>query len=251
MKDQRSTTGKQRYPAFTGRIMVDTYRGTTRVRAWPRKRGPSKSKQVREQNQWFKAANALAKIADASQLTLAIEATRNIGLYPRDLIVRAMGVGIMDIVEADGRVITYRQRFWEDIMFQGAIIRPSSDVTPGLNAWLTLSWPPPLIDTPGLWNPAEPTRLTIGEHLEIVEVGCDIKQQSTGGPLLASRIRRNGSEDVAWRGSTSQGSVGGQISTGPIPVDEGDYFEVLYFATRAGDFLAGPLWFSLTVLQAQ
>jgi len=250
VKDQRSTTGKQRFPALRGRIIVDTWRGKPRVRSWPRKRGTPKSQVVRDQNAWFKAANELARKAAPSQMALSIEATANTGLYPRDLLIRSMGVGLLDIVEPDGRVITYRQKFWEPIMFQGAIIRPSSPITPGVNVWTTLTLPVPLIDTAAFWNVATPTRLTIPEHIEIVKVSCDIKQESTGGPLLAIRVRQNGVTDVAWSQATSSGTVGDHVSTGPIPVVQGDYFEYLTFPTRAGNFPVGPTWFAIEVLQA-
>lgn len=251
MRDQRSTTGKQRYPAFNGRIIVDTYRGQTRVRSWPRPTGTPASEQVRDQNAWFKAVNQLAMRADPSQMKLAIESVRNTGLYPRDLIVRAIGQGLIDIIDETGRLITYRQRFWSPIMFQGAIIRPTSPITPGVNVWTGLSWPPPLIDTASFWDPAEPTRLTIPDHIEIVEVYCCIKQNASASALLATRIVRNDTVDVAWSQATSSGTVGDHVSTGPLPVVQGDYFEVFTFPTRAGDFPVGPTWYGLAVLQAQ
>ena len=251
MKDERSVTEKQRYPSFKGRFIVDTYRGQTRIRTWPRKRGTPKSQMVRDQNAWFKEANHLVKIAAASQITLAIEATRNTGLYPRDLMLRAMGSGLIDIVEPDGTVITYRQKFWSPIMFQGVIIRPAAPITPGVNVWTTITLPLPQVDTAGFWNVGAPTRLTVPTNIEIVEVNCDVKQESSGGPLLAIRIRLNGVTDVAWSQATSSGTVGDHVSTGPIQVVAGDYFEFLTFPTRAGNFPAGPTWFGATILQAQ
>lgn len=249
MTKNRSDTKKQNHPSFTGRVIVDTYRGKQRIRAWPRRRGTPKSEQVRDQNAWFKAANELAKRAAPSQIKATITATANVGLYPRDVLVRAMGAGLLDIVTPEGRVITYRQHFWSPIMFQGTIIRPPLAITPAVGVWFTIPWPLPLIDTAGLWNVATPTRLTIPAHIDIVAVECDIKQESTGGPLLAIRIVQNGTTDVAWAQATSSGTVGDHVSTGPIPVVQGDYFECLVFPTRAGDFPAGPTWWGATILE--
>jgi len=251
VKDQRSTTGKQRFPALRGRIIVDTWRGKPRIRAWPRKRGKPKSQMVRDQNDWFREANKLVMKAAPSQMSLAISATRNTGLYPRDLMLRAMGVGLVDIVEPDGTLITYRQKFWSPIMFQGVIIRPASPITPGVNVWNTITLPLPQLDTAGFWGAGAPTRLTVPTNIEIIEVVCDVKQESTGGPLLAIRIRQNGVTDVAWSQATSSGTVGDHVSTGPLQVVAGDYFEFLVFPTRAGNFPVGPTWFGLHILQAQ
>ena len=251
MRDQRSTTNKQRFPALKGRVIIDSYRGQTRLRAWPRKRGRPKSQQVRDQNAWFKEANNQAMRAAASQMRQSIDATAGTGLYPRDLIVRAMGAGLIDIIEPDGTFITYRQKFWEPIMFQGAIVRPTSAINPGVNIWNTITLPLPLVDTAGFWNAGAPTRLTIPTNIEIVKVGCNVKQNSSGGPLLATRIVMNGTTDVAWSQATSSGTVGDHVSTGPMMVSPADYFEFLVFPTRAGPFPVGPTWFAVEILQAQ
>lgn len=249
MTKPRSDTGKQRHPSFTGLVIVDTWRGVQRVRAWPRKRGTPTSEQVRDQNAWFKAANQLVMRAEPSQIKASIAATANVGLYPRDVLVRAMGAGLLDIVTPEGQVITYRQHFWEHKVFQGTIIRPASDIVPAVGTWFTIPWPLPLIDTAGFWDVAAPTRLTVPAHIDIIQVSGGVKQASTGGPLLALTIRQNGAVDVAWSQATSSGTVGDTFSTGPIPVIQGDYFECLIFATRAGNLSAGPLWYGVEILE--
>jgi len=245
----RSQTGKQRYPALSGRLIIDTYRGQTRVRAWPRKRGPHTIPDQIIQTQWFKAANKLALTVAPSQIAVATEATRNTGLYPRDVIIRAMGAGLLDIIEPDGTLVTYRQKFWERVVFQGTIIRPTVDIVPAVGVWFLVNWPLPVIDTAGFWNVAVPARLTVPDHVDIIKVHGDIKQMSTGGPLLAIRIRLNGTLDVAWSQATSSGTVGDHFSTGPIPVVQGDYFECLIFPTRAGNLTAGPTWWGVEILE--
>ncbi len=70
--------------------MIDTFRGTLRVRKWPKKRGRPKSERQRWWNEWFKQANLLAKYADPLTQATAIELTKGSGLYPRDIILKAM-----------------------------------------------------------------------------------------------------------------------------------------------------------------
>lgn len=187
--------------------------------------------------------------AAPSQIKAAIAGSRNTGLYPRDLLVRAMGNGLVDFYTEEGRLITYRQHFWEPIMFQGTIIRPTVDIVPAVGVWFLVLWPLPLIDTAGFWDVASPSKLTVPAHIDIIKVHGDIKQMSTGGPLLAIRIRRNGVDDVAWSQASSSGTVGDHYSTGPIPVVEGDYFETLIFPTRAGNLTAGPTWWGVEILE--
>ncbi len=79
-----------RSESLSGKMMVDTVRGVLRVRKWPRKRGTPKSARQRWWNDWFRQANLLAKYVDAATMRKAIELTANTGMYPRDIILKAM-----------------------------------------------------------------------------------------------------------------------------------------------------------------
>lgn len=70
--------------------MIDTVRGVLRVRKWPKKRGTPKSPLQRWWNDWFRQANLLAKYADSMTQARAIALTKGTGLYPRDIILKAM-----------------------------------------------------------------------------------------------------------------------------------------------------------------
>ncbi len=80
----------RRGPSYRGRVMIDTVRGVIRVRKWPKKRGRPKSALQRWWNDWFKQANLLAKYADPMSLVAAKEMTKGTGLYPRDVLLKAM-----------------------------------------------------------------------------------------------------------------------------------------------------------------
>jgi len=84
--DPRSTRGI----SLNKQYMVDVYRGTIRVRKWPKKRGPPKTDAHREQVEKFSQANRLAKYALPQSQVAAISATKNTSFYPRDLQVMAM-----------------------------------------------------------------------------------------------------------------------------------------------------------------
>lgn len=249
MTKNRSDTSKQRYPAFQGRLIYDTWRGQQRVRSWPRKRGPSKNYLQQIQTQWFKAANAIAKIAAPSQQKAAIEATRNTGLYPRDVIVRAMGAGLIDIVDEDGKLIQYQQDRMDPVAFQGAILELTSDQAIPVNTVTPVTFPLPVKDTASFWDITEPTRLTIPPGVALVEIGCRTLQLVTKTGQLILLLSKNGSEFArqAIGGTMWHGEV---LKTGALPVVEGDYFEFkLFMGYGGGAAVAGGLTaFSINVL---
>lgn len=79
-----------RLPSHAARFMIDTVRGVIRVRKWPKRRGRPISSAQRFWVDWFRQANELAKYASAMDQTAAIEASKDSGFYPRDIILKAM-----------------------------------------------------------------------------------------------------------------------------------------------------------------
>jgi len=71
-------------------FMIDTVRGVLRVRKWPKKRGTPKSPLQLWWIDWFRQANLLAKYVDAHSARRAIEITKGMGMYPRDVLLSAM-----------------------------------------------------------------------------------------------------------------------------------------------------------------
>ena len=233
MTANRSQTGKQRYPSLQGRVIYDTYRGQQRVRSWPRPRGPSPLEQQQIQTEWFKAANLLAVKAAPSQMAVAVESTRNLGLYPRDVIIRAMGAGLIDIIEPDGSLIQYRQDRLDKVIFQGAVLELDVDQAIPANTVTTVSFPLPVIDTASFWDVTSPGRLTIPEGVTLVEVGCRTLQLTTKTGQLILLLNWNGIEFArqAIGGTMWHGEV---LKTGPLPVVEGDYFQFKLFMGYTG-----------------
>lgn len=230
--------------------MVDTFRGRVRVRAWPKKRGPSKSPFVRDQNEWFRQATRNMPYIDAGQMSLAIDAAKGTGLYPRDIIMNAMAGGFLEFEMPDGRLIKYRKPFLEDVMFQGCTLQKDATQTLVASAFTTLTWPLPLFDTAGFWNIAEPTRITIPANVSIVRLsGFFAPNAGLTTSVLAIDINKNGTKIVRFQNTNSSSPFSGVFS-GPRDVVEGDYFELVIWADVAQTTSPDPTtFFSLEVLE--
>lgn len=238
------------FPALKGKLIVDTYRGQMRVRSWPRKTGPSKSAQVRRQNQWFKQANALARKAVPSQMALAIDMTKGTGLYPRDLLLRQMSGGIYDIITGEGVNYQPRSYFRESKVFQGVVLELDAPMTFAAGVRVFPIWPLPILDTLGFWDVGDPSWITIPAGINVVEL-------FTGFMLTPSG---QGFDLAIWNqvpkvmGETFNSGLtlsGGVALTGPIPVVEGNQFRIAAISDQTRD--TDPTrrnFFSLNVLEA-
>ena len=248
----RSDPTKQRFPAFKGKIIVDTYRGKLRTRSWPRKTGTPKSETVRSLNTWFTSANRMAKQLLPSQQVLAIALAKGTGLYPRDLLVKSIYGGMFDIATEDGRLIQHRVFQLEDVMFQGAILQlTSNQVIPGTTE-TQFVWPLPVLDTAGFWDITQPKRLTIPQGVEVIALtGSWAATANVGSFNAITALRRNlvrVTRDVV----TINTQGGATTARGALVVEEGDIIDLSIFPVKA--FTAqGNQQTALTlqVLQAQ
>lgn len=246
----RSDPRKQRAPALKGLLMVDTSRGRLRIRKWPRKRGPPKHPFTRQWNDWFRDANFIAKRAAGHAQNAAIELTKGTGLYPRDIMLRAMSKGLMDMIDEDGTLIQNRERRLEKMSFNGCIIRPTANITIGAGAAVAPTWPLPVLDTFGFWNAGAPTLLTIPAGVEIVQLFA-------GGASSVSTTQRifvifelNGTIRRGYISATGGGTAGIIGSSGPMVVTPGDTVRVRFFFSVGTTLLGnGDTYFTLEVLQ--
>lgn len=231
--------------------MVDTFRGRIRIRAWPRKRGPSKSTEVQQQNAWFKAANLLAKKAAGPQIVTAMEAAKGTGLYPRDIILRAMGVGLFDIILPGGELVTYRQGGVDPVAFQGAILELAVAIPIPANTTTLIVYPLPLVDTALFWDIANPTRLTIPTGVTIVRFTARTYEEVTQVGQLLIMLFKNGAPALARVGFNATAWHGETLESGAIQVVAGDYFEMGVHMAYPGTADAnGRTHFSVEILEA-
>lgn len=84
-------------------VIYQTDRGQLKVQSWPRKRGRPKSPITREQNEWFRQANLVAKYAPSRDQWMAIEIAKGGPWYPRDLMMSAMKGRLFEVLILDGQ----------------------------------------------------------------------------------------------------------------------------------------------------
>jgi len=98
----RTVPKSGRAPSLRGSYMIDTVRGVLRVRKWPKKRGPPRSAAQRFWVDWFTQANRLAHYVDGMAQVRAIEMTKLSGMYPRDVLLKAMRGRLYSLVDQNG-----------------------------------------------------------------------------------------------------------------------------------------------------
>jgi len=221
----RSGPGRLRYPALRGGVVVDTVRGKTRVRKWPRARGKRLHPHTTYMNNWFRDACNKLKYADTRAIDFAIKATKGTGLYPRDVLMAGMGSGLIDLVLPDGTPITYKRQGLHPVAFQGCIVPKTANQSVTGGVYTSISWSLPNIDTAGIFNLGIPTRFTVPPGVNIVRAEVQVSCTVAGAVLTAMRLLKNGATTLADNrfGSIERGAC--SFDSGAIPVQNGDYLE--------------------------
>lgn len=232
-------------------MMVDTYRGQIRLRAWPRNRGPSKSEKVRRLNDWFKGANKLAKVVEPTQQNMAIAMTKGTGLYPRDLILKQMAGGMYDLFQEDGRQILPRKRYREKVVFQGVILQLLITQALITNVLTPIVFPTPVLDTNGFYSPAAPSFITIPAGVPVVRIDAGWNGAiSTPNRRQIIALYKNG---ALWRvqDGFAVSTPAQTMTMGVDVVAEGDTFEIKCLCAIAQSaFGSGRTFMTLNVLEA-
>ena len=242
----------ERFPAFHGRYILYADRGQLRVRSWPRKRGPSKSSEVRIQNQWFTDANKLAKHCAASQQVQAIALTKGTGLYPRDLLLKCMVGGIIAPITADGRELQVMRKVVEPVTFQGFNLRLNANQNIGIGVMAAPTWPLPHRDTLGFWSVASPTLITIPLGVTMMQFYSGALAAAQWNNWMIGQIRDPAGDSWGRSDNVGNTSHGIQVGTGPIVVTPGQQFEAVW-QLGAGGVLQGTTentWFAGVVMEA-
>lgn len=238
MSTPRGWPGKQNFPAINGRFVVDTYRGKMRVRAWPKPRGKPKSRAQQIAIDRFTAANRLAKEAPGEIQNQCIEATKGSGLYPRDLLVRAILSGWYEIHTDDGRLIRHGRPQVETKVFQGFILRQETGEFRPANTGVPLSWPLPIRDTAGFWNPASPGIITIPEGVAIMSFFAGNDRAGGGFSTMRMSIGAAGVNPGNRAVHTVSTTNRLTLATGPVLVDQGQTWSVV--ANASSSYTTNP-----------
>lgn len=235
-------------PGTSGAYVVDTWKGQYRVRKWPAKRGFPKDPIQASRVNRFADANRLAKFVNGNFWNLAHRLAQGTGLYPRDFLVQAMLTGHADVAREDGSLITYKEFFLEEAMFQGCTVQRTSGqvITSGGNRVIT--WQLPIIQTVPIWSAGAPTRLTVPTNVNIVTMKASIASLAAVNGAQIIFIQNQAGVLVAATTVTQNAGVNSQCDSGPIYVSPGDWFECYVFWGANGTVAANPRsHFSMTI----
>jgi len=236
--------------AHANRLVLRVSRGKLVAQAWPKKRGNQQTDFQRQTVKNFVDAQFLAKHGDPGQWLVAMEATKKTGLYPRDLLTRAITVGIQDVIFEDGTELNRCQPKYEIPMFQGCRVHRTSSVSLTSGAARTITWQASLLNPLGMWDVGDPTRITIppGANVASFFFQC---APSTNENADVSYIIRNESTSTTYgfavfgRTSLTYG-LGALCSTGPVPVVAGQNWiaQINPGVTRSFQGSQSAMWFS-------
>lgn len=205
--------------------MVDVFRGRIRIRQWPRKRGTPKSLAVRLNNSSWRNAVAAIKLASPGQWAQALRITKGTGLYPRDVLLKAMTVGLWDIVLPDGTILSSYRPKVEAVVYQGACIenQAGQNFASGDNI---VAFDTPRIDTSLIWDGAQPTRFTVPPTVSRVRLRFSAAVVFTTQHPVTFGWKKNGGAKVSMLPHDTSFNFGAVMDSGPLNVVPGDYFEI-------------------------
>lgn len=257
-----------RRPSMRGILMQDVSQGVERNRAWPKKRGRPKNSTTREQNEWFRQAQAATKYIDAQLMTSVMEATAGTPLLPRDLLTMMFANRFIMIEMPDGRKLypvtakrdvsdsldtlgqtvgfTLRRgtQFWEavpyqDLTYYGATASRSTDQSISHETFTPIIFTG--VEDPDhiWWNVSNPTRLTVPPNVNRVRLTASARRASQTGQFLIY-ITKNGQSapdvmGLPWQDTDTASTDFNSIASAAIPVVEGDYFELIAFMTNTAN----------------
>lgn len=213
------------FPALRRGVVVDTVRGKVRLRKWPKPRGKNLAPHTRYMNNWFRDASAKIKRADAHMVESAIKMAAGTGLYPRDILMKAGARPFYTLTLPDGSQLHPKRQGLQAVSFQGCRLQlvDPQNISGGANN--VIEWPIPEVDTAGLYSGVNPGRITIPNGVNIVNLCAACWATVFSSTTVYTDILRNGSEVVASARDNSVPRITEQVTTGPLLVEAGDYFE--------------------------
>jgi hypothetical protein len=238
-------------PALRKGVVIDTVRGSVRVRKWPKARGKPRSRQTQLQNEWFADIMRKLKYLPSDAVEFAIQASKGTGLYPRDVLMMQLTKSNVDIEQEDGTLLTQRlQGVWQ-VAFQGIRLQLAADQAGGNGAPVAITWPIPPFDTVGMWTPSHPERIIIPGGVKLVRLTASVFTTNAATATVQVFLRDKDGESAATFRGTLVARGWGAVDTGPYPVAQGDYFYIETIFSAARTLLAGPLvYFACEVLEA-
>lgn len=225
-------------PGTSEKYVAYTWKGRYVVRKWPVKRGFPKDPIQASRVNRFADANRLAKFVNGNFWVKAHALAQGSGLYPRDFLVQAMLTGHADVVKDDGSLITYKEFFLEEAMFQGCTVQRTSGQVIASGGNRVITWQTPIIQTVPIWSAGAPTRLTVPTNVNIVTMKASVTSLAAVNGAQIVFIQNQAGVLVAATTVTQNAGVNGQCDSGPIYVAPGDWFECYVFWGANGTLAA-------------
>jgi len=234
----RSAQNRMMLPGTIDRMVVDTFRGQYRVKAWPKKRGPTSDPIQQQRIDRFANANRLAKFIAGPWWIKAQKLAKGTGLYPRDILVQAMTAGAWDLAMHDGTLVT--QKRWElnQVSFQGCVLQKTATQSILANTETPINWDGATIQTWPFFDAAFPQRLTVPSNVARVRLSAGIRSVASVTSPHFIIIRQTGTTLRAAQSVAYTGAVNLTTQTAVIDVTAGNWFDCRVFWGGAGTFSA-------------
>lgn len=246
----RSWAGKQGAPALSGKLTFKARRGILIVSKWPRSRGKKPHPNQVKWHNWMREANRLAKYLDPEQQKLAIEYTRGTGLYPRDLLLKVMSTGLVDVMDDQDRPIISKRWELEPVTWQGFMIDAGAGLSVG-SGQHPIAWGLPVLQTMPFWDAGSPTKITIPTGVTVMNLEMGIGWPNTNTVSLRLLIvNATTGLTVAFSNHGAIGRPGATIATGPLLVTPGEQFEAWINPSQAATLAGEMNYFRGTILEA-
>jgi len=235
----------------SGRMLLRTWKGKIVAQAWPKKRGNNQTPWQRRCVANFVRAQAIAKQSDPQMWLLAMEMAKRTGLYPRDILTKAILTGMLDLRQEDGTLVGRSPAKQEIELFQGARVHRTSNLTLTAATPLIVTWQATLLNPLLLWDVAAPTLLEIPDGCNVARLTSSITMDANAGGYVQALIRRSSDgatfAQANWSSSTASQQPTLFCDTGPIPVIAGEKYLVRVEAlnTRAIRGTLGSCFFAI------
>lgn len=240
MPRNRSILDRQLLPGTINRVVTTTWRGKFVVRSWPKPAGKATAPPLIESQRVFSECQRLIKRVTGDAMDDAIKQAKGTGLYPRDVLMSAMTVGLYDIADPAGWLITNAVYYLRPRMFQGAIIERNTNQAIAVTTETAISWNNPILQTVPILFAGTPTRLVVPTGVSVVNVTARIRSTAVVNGIHQMLIRNQAGILMASTQETSNARVSLTCQTGPTVVSPGDWFDVRVFLGSAGTIEGQP-----------
>jgi len=185
-------------------------------------------------NEWFRYANYFAKQAEPGLIILAQALALGTGLYPRDILIKAIAGTLYEIQLPDGSIIAYRPTQVEPTMWNGIKLSRTTNLPIASSTFTFIPWQSLDLDQGLIWNPLDPNFIIIPDEVAVVEITAGVVCANASARAMGLEVVRSDGVIIASNSNSSMIDQAGCLTTGPIPVVIGERYGV-------------RVWFSGTV----